>query len=100
MDEESFDIDPDSGAPVIREDFFKEIEKSYEKHEDIEEMKKRLDLVKFKLVEQMKNRDRKIRERRGSISSIGSIDRKRQFSGGNDDERSLVRSKPSTSPLS
>ena len=67
---------------------------SYEKHKDIDEMKKRLDLVKNKLVEQMKERDR------GSISSIGSIDRERQCTGGNDDERSLVRSKPSTSPLS
>ena len=70
-----------------------------EKHEDRAEMKKRLDSVKNKLVEQIKDRDRKKLERRGSISSVGSIDRKRPFSGENDGERSQVRSKPSTSPL-
>ena len=66
-------------------------------------LKERLDLVKNKVLELMKEKDRKNRDRLGSVSSVGSVrshDRKRQFSGGTESDRLQVRNKPNTSPLS
>ena len=65
-----------------------------------EVMKERLEFVKNKLVEKMKEEDKRIRDRRASVTldSVGSIERpmKRQYSGAMERGRSLVRRKPST----
>ena len=63
-------------------------------------MKERLEFMKNKLVEKMKEEDKRIRDRRASVTldSVGNIERpmKRQYSGAMERGRSLVRRKPST----
>jgi hypothetical protein len=98
MDEESFEIDPDTDSLKPREDFLKDIEDSIGKDSEGQLVKERFEDVKNKLVERVKESVAKNRERKMSTSSIGSISSqagKRKNSTELVNVKESVRSKPS-----
>ena len=101
VDEENFELDPNTETFMSKEDFLKDVEESIEKGGDEKLVKDRLDNVRNKLLERFKDSVASGRDRRLSISSISSQDStKRKASQDLACEKDAVRSKPSFIPIS
>ena len=75
VDEDSFEMDLDTDTIKPKEDLFKDLEDSLE----TDETKERLDFVRNKLLEKVKEKAMKSRERRLSqCSSVCSLDSKKR----------------------
>ena len=98
IDEDSFELDPATNTLNPKTDFLKHIEESIgQVSGDPEIAKQRLNNVKNKLVERVRETATRSKERRLSISSVDSETRKRKMSPDPSSEREVVKSK--TSPL-
>ena len=93
VDEDSFEIDPDTDSLRPKETFLKDIEDSLELSDDDIGIKNRLQDVKNKLLEKVKAAP--VRHRRLSFSSTSSLERKRRSSTELVNEKDAVRNKPS-----
>ena len=74
VDEENFEMDPNTETFQPKDDFLREVEESIDRSSDEQVVKQRLELVKNKLVERFKESKSKGRERRNSICSTSSQD--------------------------
>ena len=80
IDEDSFEFDPETDTLKTKDDFLKDIEDSIGKDTEGELIKKRLEVVKDKLLDRVKTSSARNKERRFSVSSVSSLDRKRKNS--------------------
>ena len=102
IDEDSFDIDPDTDSLTPKVNFLKDVEDSIKKNDDEDMVKERLEVVRNKLVERVKETSVGNKGRRMSISSVGSsssIDRKRKSSTEAQNVKDSSRSKSSSVPI-
>ena len=78
LDEDSFELDPDTDTFKPKENFLKDIEDSLDSHKDDQLIKQRLEDIKNKLLDRVKAAPNRFR--RLSISSVSSTERKRKGS--------------------
>ena len=98
VDEDSFELDPDTNTLNPKSDFLKNIEESIgQVSGDTEVAKQRFDNVRNKLVERVRETAARSKERRLSTSSVDSETRKRRMSSEPPSNREVVKSK--TSPV-
>ena len=100
MDEENYEIDPETDTLKTKDDFLKDIEDSFGLHSEGQVIKERIDDVKNKLLERIKETTVKNKERRMSISITGSVERKRRNSTEPPNEKHAVRTKMSSFSVS
>ena len=98
LDEDNFDIDPDTDSLKPKEDFLKDVRDSFDKHANEVVIKERLEFVKNQLVEKVKDKAARNRSRKSSFSSTCSQSMKRTYSMELLNQKEAVRSK--TSPTS
>ena len=99
IDEECYEIDPDTETYRPKLDFLKDVEDSIEKNDDSDILRERLDSIKNKLLDRVNQNAIQKKQRRASISSVSSLDgRKRQWSGETDSERSTLRKQSFSTP--
>ena len=91
VDEDSFEVDPETDSLKPKETFLKDIEDSLDLSSDDLGIKDRLQDVKNKLLEKVKAAP--VRHRRLSFSSTSSIERKRRSSTELVSEKNSVRNK-------
>ena len=99
IDEDSYERDPDTDTLKAKDGFLKDIEDSFETHSDGQMIKERIETVKNKVLDRVKEKAARSRERKlsiSSISSISSIERKRINSEEPMNEKDSVRSKTSS----
>ena len=88
IDEECYEIDPDTETYRPKLDFLKDVEDSIEKNDDSDILRERLDSIKNMLLDRVNQNAIQKKRRRASISSVSSLDgRKRQWSGETDSQR-------------
>ena len=92
LDEDSFELDPDTDTLKPKENFLKDIEDGLNINSEDSLVKERLEEVKNKLLERVKAAPNRFR--RMSISSSSSIDRKRKGSSELNNESVRVKSTP------
>ena len=96
IDEDSFEMDPETDSLKPKENFLKEIEDSLDKNKDNLVIRGRLQDVKNKLLDKVKAAPVRSRSRRASFSSTtSSMGRKRKVSTELVNEKDAVRNKSS-----
>ena len=102
IDEERFDIDPDSDRMIPKTDFLKDVEESIDCYVNQEVVRQRLSFVKNKLVERVMQSPARRRLSVCSVNSINSTksnDKKRKSSSeAPGSSQAVQRSKPSMIP--
>ena len=98
LDEDNFDVDPETDSLKPKEDFLKDVRDSFETHANEELINERLDFVKNQLVDKVKDKAARNRSRKSSMSSTCSQSIKRAHSMELLNQKEAVRSK--TSPTS
>ena len=93
LDEDSFEIDPETDSLKPKDNFLKDVEDSLDIHKEDQEVKQRLEGVKNKLLDRVKSAPNRFR--RLSMSSAGSGERKRK--GSTELVNDSTRSRPSPS---